>query len=129
MSNWKEQLNQISEKLKKGEKNDSSTQGDSSFRDRSNSGRRGNVNLPDIRKKIINKNLTKGGKIMIPAQGIWDDFKKIDADDKLNDYQKLSLKLEKIVKVILNCRTNTTKIMTKLEIPLDTIEKQKEKKE
>jgi hypothetical protein len=124
---WQEDLIKKEKELKLKEvTNDGTSKGDSGICDRGNSGRRSNVNLSNIRKKEL-KNLRKGGIVMIPAKGIWDDFKAIDANDKLNDYQKLSLKLEKIVKLVLNCRTNSVRLMDKMGIPRDEAKKEENK--
>ena len=55
---------------------------------------------------------------MITAKGLFDDFAAIDKDVKYTtDYARFSAKIEKLAKVVLNCRTNTVKVMDKLGIP------------
>jgi hypothetical protein len=131
MTNWKDELNKKEKELNLQQKevtNDLPTQTTIGVSDRDSDRGSRDVNLSDLRKKELNKNFRKGGRIMIPARGIWDDFKQIDADTKLTDYQKLSLKIEKVVKLVLNCRTNSVKIMDKLEIPREEIKKKEEVK-
>jgi len=55
---------------------------------------------------------------VIPAKGIWDDFKAIDKEP-ISAAEKVWKYIPKLIKVILNCRTNTAKIMDKLGIPKD----------
>jgi hypothetical protein len=66
---------------------------------------------------------------MITAKGLFDDFKAIDADATLTDYQKISAKLEKLAKVVLNCRTNEVAIMDFLKIPKSVAPKKEEIKQ
>lgn len=61
---------------------------------------------------------------MITAKGLFDDFKAIDEDVKLSDIQKVGAKLEKIAKVVLNCRSNDVKIMDKLGVPREEVKKE-----
>ena len=61
---------------------------------------------------------------MITAKGLVDDFKAIDADTKLSDIQKVGAKVEKLAKVVLNCRTNDVRIMDFLKIPRETPKKE-----
>jgi len=64
---------------------------------------------------------------MITAKGLFDDFVEIDKDTTLTEYQKLSKKIEKLAKVVLNCRTNTVKVMDKLGVSRDVEEKKENK--
>jgi hypothetical protein len=124
MTNWKEELNkkQIELNIKKEVANDVRIETDSSLRDRSDSGRRGNVDLPDLRKKEL-KNLTKGGRIMIPSKGLFDDYNAIDKEE-IGTAEKVWKMIPKLIKIILNCRTNSVKIMDKLGVPRDEVKKE-----
>ncbi|MFH0806052.1 MAG: hypothetical protein V1901_04205 [Patescibacteria group bacterium] len=64
---------------------------------------------------------------MITARGLYEDFKAIDANVELNDIQKIGAKIEKLAKVVLNCRTNSVAVMDKLGIPRETIKKEEVK--
>lgn len=53
---------------------------------------------------------------MIPSKGLFDDYKKID-EEKISAAEKVWKYLPRLIKVVLNCRTNTMKIMEKLGVP------------
>ena len=55
---------------------------------------------------------------MIPAKGLWSDFDAIDKEN-ISAADKVWKFMPKLLKVILNCRTNTTAVMDKLGIPRD----------
>ena len=139
MKNWQKQLNEVESKLtrkeqqngnseasrgvpvlrqlRSGRSNGNSVRNDSSNTSNSTGSKRSNVlSRPNTQEVITFK---KGGfSLMITAKGLFDDFATIDKDVKYKtDYERLSAKLEKLAKVVLNCRTNTVKVMDKLGIP------------
>jgi hypothetical protein len=64
---------------------------------------------------------------MIPSKGLFDDYAAIDKE-QIGAAEKIWKYIPKLVKIILNCRTNTVKIMDKLQIPRDEIKKVEEGK-
>lgn len=81
-----------------------------------------------FRSKVSTKISEKGGEIkMIPSKGIFDDYNAIDKE-QIPVADKVWKFIPKLIKVILNCRTNTVKIMDKLGIPRDDIKKEGEVK-
>jgi len=140
MIDWQKQLNEVENKLtrketehgsnqtanrsvrvlrqlRSGRSNGSSVRNDSSSAGNSSRSKRSDVLCRPGTQEVTN--LMKGGYVlMITAKGLFDDFAAIDKDVKYTtDYARLSAKLEKLAKVVLNCRTNTVKVMDKLGIP------------
>ena len=124
--NWQEELKKKAEQLNlKEEKNDVPVKTDSSLRSGSDSGRRGNVNLSNLWKKI-----NKGGNRMISAEAAKGDILKLIDEAKavtaIGAATVIVLKAILVaVKVILTTRTNTKEIMLKLGIPLEKKETKK----
>lgn len=63
---------------------------------------------------------------MIPAKNLFDDYNAIDKEN-ISAAEKVWKYIPKLLKIILNTRTNTVKIMDKLGIPRDTVEDKKNK--
>jgi hypothetical protein len=63
-------------------------------------------------------------KLMVPSKGLFDDYNAIDKED-ISVAEKVWKYIPKLLKVILNTRTNTVKIMDKLGIPRETDDKVK----
>ena len=61
---------------------------------------------------------------MIPSKGLFEDYTAIDKEE-ISAAEKVWKYIPKLIKVILNCRTNTVKIMDKLGIPRETDDKVK----
>jgi hypothetical protein len=58
-------------------------------------------------------------KVMIPARGIFQDYEDINKEN-IPTVDKIWKFLPKIVKIILNTRTNTVRLMDKAGIPRET---------
>ncbi len=129
MSNWQKDLKKKAEELNiKEEKNDVSVKTDSSLRSGSSSRWRRNVNLSNLRKEKVNKVYRKEETVkMIPSKGLFEDYNAIDKE-QISAAEKVWKYIPKLIKIILNCRTNTVKIMDKLEIPRESIDRKKEQK-
>jgi hypothetical protein len=87
-------------------------------------GRSRNVLSRRVSKEINNRG--KEETLMIPSKGLFDDYNAIDKEN-ISVAEKVWKYIPKLLKVILNTRTNTVKIMDKLGIPRDTVETVKPK--
>jgi len=56
---------------------------------------------------------------MIPAKDVFGDYNKIDKEN-ISTTDKVWKFIPRLIKIILNTRTNTARIMDKLGIPRDT---------
>ena len=63
---------------------------------------------------------------MIPASEAFKDYSEIDKE-QITAAEKVWKFLPKLLKVVLNCRTNTSRVMEKLGIPKDEIKKEETK--
>jgi hypothetical protein len=88
---------------------------------RNSSWRNGSVRLSESNREI-NKD-ERRNKLMIPSKGLFTDYDAIDKEN-ISAAEKVWKYIPKLIKVILNCRTNTVKIMDKLGIPRDEEKKQ-----
>jgi len=125
MNDWKEQLNQKEKELNltKEVNNDVRTRSNSNVS--SNRSNDSGVFVSKERRKSINT-VKEGGKTaMIPSKGLFEDYTAIDKEE-ISAAEKVWKYIPKLIKIILNCRTNTVKIMDKLGIPRDTAEKKEE---
>jgi hypothetical protein len=128
--NWKEQLNQkeIELNLKKEETNVVPVKSISSVSSGSDSGRGSRIHLQVSNRKEINQINKKEEKLMIPSKGLFDDYNAIDKES-IDAAEKVWKMIPKLIKIILNCRTNTVKIMDKLGIPREELPKKEVKQE
>jgi hypothetical protein len=129
MTNWKDDLNKKEKELnlKKEVTNDVPTQTTTGVNNRNSDRGSRDVNLSNLRKKELSKNFRKGGRIMIPSKGLFSDYDAIDKE-KIGAAEKVWKYIPKLIKTILNCRTNTVKIMDKFGIPREEIKKKEEVK-
>jgi len=107
MSDWKIELeNKAKElQLKKEEGEHVHTRIDSRIIDRNSSGRRGDVDLPDIHKEINNVK-EKGGNRMITLEAVLSDLEKIEKDDNMSEQKKLFAVVKVIMKFLSTMRSN-----------------------
>jgi len=89
--------------------------------------RNSNIHRIQIPKKT-GQNIRKGEITMIPAKGLFDDYNAIDKEN-IPAAEKVWKYIPKLLKIILNCRTNTAKIMEKMGIEKETIPTKEVKKE
>jgi len=103
MSDWKSDLNNKFNIIKKEVTNGVCVETNSSLRAGDSSGRRSNADLPDLRKKEL-KNLTKGGKVMITKEAALDDLEKIDVNAPVG---KVIIEVGRIlIKILATIRSN-----------------------
>lgn len=125
MSDWKEQLqNKASQLNIKKEDENVHTRTDSRIGDRNISRRRGNVDLPDIHKKINNVK-EKGGTGMITLEAVLSDIEKIEKDDNMSEQKKLFAVVKVIMKFLSTMRSN--QLLTEEEKKIIATEKAKRK--
>lgn len=142
MSEYFEKLDKIEKQIKeednaKGQfnsqssRNSSSSSNDRAVRkstsDTSNSSGTWSSNM--VRGRTIEKTraVTKDerrNKVMIPSKGLFDDYNAIDKEN-ISAAEKVWKYIPKLLKVILNTRTNTVKLMDKMGIPRETDDKVK----
>ena len=142
MSEYLDKLNQIEKQIKeeanaKGQSNSQSSRNHSSSNndgavrkstpDTHNS--TGSVGSSLVRGRLFQKagEVTKDerrNKVMIPSKGLFDDYNAIDKEN-ISAAEKVWKYIPKLLKVILNTRTNTVKLMDKMGIPRETDDKVK----
>jgi len=146
---WKDSLDKKAEelKIKKEESNEAkSVSKDRSIGSRSNNSVSSSKDSPHSSNTIgsgsssifrgripektrqINNVKEREEKFMIPSKGLFDDYNAIDKES-IGAAEKVWKYLPKLIKVVLNCRTNTVKIMDAMKIPRDEGKKEAPKTE
>ena len=128
--NWKDRLSEIAKEFNLEEVSDNVHTRSDSGRSSGISNRRvsGDVHRSDIleTKSVKTDINTKGDRSMIPSKGLFDDYNIIDKE-QIPVAEKVWKFIPKLLKLTLNTRTNTVKIMDKLGIPRETEETRKPK--